>query len=502
MKNIDSFIKGKLKSKKMRVDDFIKETEMSKSTIYRVMKGIQKPSEELIEKIALVLNLNQLEKNELIYYSNISTNSENTSEVGDSIFNMLYGERKGGLNDRIELVYYDGEKYVRYLDEIFEKIASYSLEDSFVCKMRIINCTQESIVSEIIKFGEKLYENDAYMDIEHLISLSTENKVDNVNIFGQILPLMQLDRYILSYSDSAVSFAEGMFNNVVVVDFSYKSEDLGLVSKKLVISILDENLSSCYISDYKSNFSEFFDRNYDSVCRQYKIALDNRKDINILGQTLLELEGKYDSYLFKPNPCYNRIEKEVYMSLSSRMSSEEIGSFIKSLSDINLILGTPNEEQNEVLDSIFDYMDARVGASHERNQVDIFTSKGLEEFVETGRLTDHLSGLPAFNKEEIGRILSNIKKRHLDKSDKYKFYIVKEGYNNEDFVLTVFKDYGFMVEYNHPNKIADNHPYCLLKNKSMGDLFYEFTKTYIPTIGSMSEKNAMKFIDDLISRCS
>src|SRR3712207_7939655 len=81
MKNIDSFIKGKLKSKKMRVDDFIKETEMSKSTIYRVMKGIQKPSEELIEKIALVLNLNQLEKNELIYYSNISTNSENTSEV-------------------------------------------------------------------------------------------------------------------------------------------------------------------------------------------------------------------------------------------------------------------------------------------------------------------------------------------------------------------------------------------------------------------------------------
>src|SRR3712207_3982562 len=231
MKNIDSFIKGKLKSKKMRVDDFIKETEMSKSTIYRVMKGIQKPSEELIEKIALVLNLNQLEKNELIYYSNISTNSENTSEVGDSIFNMLYGERKGGLNDRIELVYYDGEKYVRYLDEIFEKIASYSLEDSFVCKMRIINCAQESIVSEIIKFGEKLYENDAYMDIEHLISLSTENKVDNVNIFGQILPLMQLDRYILSYSESAVSFAEGMFNNVVVVDFSYKSEDLGLVSK-------------------------------------------------------------------------------------------------------------------------------------------------------------------------------------------------------------------------------------------------------------------------------
>src|SRR3712207_6934772 len=89
---------------------------------------------------------------------------------------MLYGERKSGLNDRIELVYYDGEKYVRYLDEIFEKISSYSLEDSFVCKMRIINCAQESIVSEIIKFGEKLYENDAYMDIEHLISLSTENK--------------------------------------------------------------------------------------------------------------------------------------------------------------------------------------------------------------------------------------------------------------------------------------------------------------------------------------
>src|SRR3712207_7412 len=104
MKNIDSFIKGKLKSKKMRVDDFIKETEMSKSTIYRVMKGIQKPSDELIEKISDVLNLNQLEKNELIYYSNISTNSENTSEVGNSIFDMLYGERKSGLNDRIEVV--------------------------------------------------------------------------------------------------------------------------------------------------------------------------------------------------------------------------------------------------------------------------------------------------------------------------------------------------------------------------------------------------------------
>ena len=57
MEDLYSFLKKKLKENNIKIGTFIEMTNMSKSTIYRVMKGYQKPSDELLDLMVEILNL-------------------------------------------------------------------------------------------------------------------------------------------------------------------------------------------------------------------------------------------------------------------------------------------------------------------------------------------------------------------------------------------------------------------------------------------------------------
>lgn len=217
MENLDSFIKKKLKMKKMKIETFITKTGMSKSTIYRVMKGLQKPSDELLDIIADILNLSQLEKRELIYYGNMSTSNEKLSYATDAIFQLLYGKNTSeDFQDNIELVFYDKEKYVRYIDDVFGMIEKVSDSKNFECDIKIINCYKEDAVESVLKFIENISTNSSNYKIEHLVSLSQINQSDNINMLKSIIPLLQVNNYTLFYSEDSVAFNKGFFNNFMI----------------------------------------------------------------------------------------------------------------------------------------------------------------------------------------------------------------------------------------------------------------------------------------------
>lgn len=497
MENLDSFIKKKLKMKKMKIETFITKTGMSKSTIYRVMKGLQKPSDELLDIIADILNLSQLEKRELIYYGNMSTSNEKLSYATDAIFQLLYGKNTSeGFQDNIELVFYDKEKYVRYIDDVFGMIEKVSDSKNFECDIKIINCYKEDAVESVLKFIENISTNSSNYKIEHLVSLSQINQSDNINMLKSIIPLLQVNNYTLFYSEDSVAFNKGFFNNFMILDYSYTDEDGKFNNKQFLISLLDENLSSCYALNSDDNLKEFFYRNYESIASGYTLAVDNRKKLNFLGDLIADLEKKYDVFLFKPNPCYNRIPMEVYRSLIDRTPKEDMEILLSSISDIDI----SGVDSKTALSSLIKYLEDRTNFSKKKKQFDVYTMSGLEEFAKTGMLTDHLNSLPAFTPEEIRAIFESIKSRHLNKKDSFKFYIVTGEYDNKDFVLTAFKNYGLLIEYNDPKCIPDNNPYCIIESKNFGDIFYEFGKMYVPTMITLEEDKAIEYIDSLIEK--
>lgn len=493
MENLDSFIKKKLKMKKMKIETFITKTGMSKSTIYRVMKGLQKPSDELLDIIAEVLNLSQLERRELIYYGNMSTSDEGLSYVPDAILQLLYGNEPN-LQEKIELVFYDKEKYVRYLDDIFEIVHKVSDNRDFKCEIKIINCYKESVIKSILMFVENISKNSHDYSIEHLINLSQTNQSDNISMFNSIIPLLQVNNYSLFYSEESVASSKVFFNNFMILDYSYTDVDEKYINNQFLISILDEDLSSCYALDSDKNLKEFFYRNYEYIAHGYTLAVDNRKNLNFLGDLIAELEKEYDIFLFKPNPCYNRIPIEVYKSIVDRTPEEEINKLLSGISGINI----SHNDTETSLKSLLEYLEARIISSTKKKHFDVYTMRGLEDFAKTGMLSDHLHALPPFTSKEVNIILEAIKARHLNKKDPFKFYILSSEYDNKDFVLTAFKDYGLLIEYNDPKSISDNNPYCIIESKNFGDIFYEFGNMYVPTMISLDEKKALAYIDKLI----
>lgn len=495
MENLDSYLKKKLKSKNMKIDTFIKKTKMSKSTIYRVMKGLQKPSDDLIEKIAEVLNLSQIEKRELIYYSNVSTSDEGLTSARNAVLKLLYDTSIDVHTEDLELIYYDKEKYVRYFNDILHTILKICTKNNFKIDFRIINCNTDFITSSLINFIPKLGKKTDNYCIQHLVSLALDSPKDSINILSEVLPLLQLDNYSLYYNDSSSTGNIGIFNNLLIISYKYEDDNGEIISTHNYISFPEDGLPACYVSRNENYLYEFFDRNYNSLIQEYKLAVNNRKEYEFLGYELAKLENEYEVFLFKPDPCYNRIPIEVYKDIIEKTSKDELKVFLNNLS-------TNNFNDNGTLDfmpELISYLENRIKSSFKNIQVDIFTKKGLEEFAKSGRLSDHLIGLPSFTKEEVKIILEFIKSRHVDKKDPYRFYIVENEYNNNEFILTVFKNYGLFIEYCNPNSHANNYPHCFIEHKELSDIFAEFADNYVPTMITMDTKKSIEFIDSLIT---
>ena len=152
----------------MRVETFIRKTDVSKSTIYRVMKGYQKPSEELLQKMVEVLSLNVLEEQELRYYGNLLNADVDVLNAREAVFNLLYKSDTTPLN-KFELVYYDDEKYIRTFDKVLQNILEEAENENFSIKIRMINCYQDNVINPVYTFASEMMIREKMHKIEHLI---------------------------------------------------------------------------------------------------------------------------------------------------------------------------------------------------------------------------------------------------------------------------------------------------------------------------------------------
>jgi hypothetical protein len=131
--------------------------------------------------------------------------------------------------------------------------------------------------------------------------------------------------------------------------------------------------------------------------------------------------------------------------------------------------------------------------------VDVFTKKGLTEFAKTGRLTDHMYSLPHFNKEEIRAIFENIIQKDRDANDRYSFYILDDGYSNDEIILTALKGHGIIIERTNHKNDANDYTYCIFEHEQLSMAFSDFAENYIPAMLAISKSEALEFINTLLN---
>lgn len=491
MESIEEFLKKKLSDRNLELDKFASLCKTSKSTIYRLMKGSQKPSLKLEEKIFEILNLTTSEKQEFRYLSSV-LNVEGelllTRKEISNFFLKPYVEDEDSTE--IELVYYDGEKYIKTFKKILEDIYSYSTQPEFTCKIKMVNCCNYKVLNPIYSTFCK-FTNVKSVTIQHLINFSKSYSKENITVLKKIIPLISLGFYSVNYCEN--NFTNGAFNDFMLLDYEYHDESDKKVKKSLCIFFLKTGLSECFVVK-DDNLKDFFERAYQSVLNEYKNALISDKSYEFIYDVAFEFENKFDVYLIKPNPCHNRIPNKIYKSLVSRFTEDKLKAFIDNLYKVNLSY----EEAKVKMEELLLFMDFRFKFSYKNTQKDIFTREGLEKFASTGELSDHINNMPSFNKQEVREILEHIKMRNADKKDSYEFFILKENLYNEDLIFLIFKDYGILIEYDSEKYKSSQFAYCLLNQKNLSYAFLDFVDNYIPNMLAMPKQEADEFIDRLI----
>ena len=294
------------------------------------------------------------------------------------------------------------------------------------------------------------------------------------------------------YRDSAKISNFGFFHDLLILNYIYQNESGTLVKIYLVITFLADTLSSCYVVNTE-NMHNFFERNYESLLKGYRLALNNQKFFEDYGMLFLQYEMNHNLYLFKPSICYNRIPLSVWENVVSRHPFTD---FLQSF------LGTNYRSDNyeNHLDEMLLYMETRIKASYLHKQVDIMTMKGMEEFAATGLLLDHLEGLPPFNKEEIKSILQYIKARDLDTEDRYKLHLLESDYNSDTLTIVVGANRGLFIEYASRADSGNEAPYCIIEHKEISNIFVDYAENYIPDMLAVPQEKALDFIDYLIGK--
>lgn len=499
MENLYSFLKKKLKENNIKIGTFIEMTHMSKSTIYRVMKGYQKPSEELLKITNEILNLNSEDQRKLNYYISMIDMDESSIEASNAVKNFLFEPKNMDTKD-IEFIYYkDNEKYMKTFEDIMNSINSSLSGKSAKVNLHIVNSTSENIMNNIFKHIQNFQRNINIKEIEHLVGLTKNQPVKSIKILQNFIPMLEFNNYKVLYTDSLPNSDSTMFNNFILITYFY-IEDGKEKFGYHAISFLEDSIGTCYVGSSKDSIYDMFFRNYSYIKDIYTPAICNSSTSDFKGlMNDIEFEDGRDEnteiYLFKRTPCYKRIPPQIFTNLKNKLVDNNLAiDFVKSINQLNFI---GEQEAYLALDEIEAEMIKRYNKAKSVYTVDILSKNGLMKFVETGRLSDHFDGMPSFSKEEVVIILSDMKRRHLDPKEPYKFHIVGNT-SKTRFVLTVFKEKGFLIEHANEDKKCEFLNYCIIEDLDMCNILYEFAKEYVPTRLAMPDKDAVEYIDTLI----
>ena len=487
---IHEYLKGKLKEKGMKLDHIVEKASFSRSTVYRVINGYQKPSDEFLIEIVDLLNLNIFEQRELQYYSTLTNADGEKASTREEISNFIYLPEQA-KREPLEMIFMDNEKFILTLEEVLSRLL---LLPSFQCEIHLVNCCKNEIIEPFAAFITKLNQSGIDYEAEHFIEFSATHDKDTIVTLARVLPVLCFEKYNVYYRTMGSVEREGLFYDVVFLDYQY-TEDGKTKSKYMVMSFASNGFSTCIVSE-RPMTGDFIRRNMDSVRNQYTLLTNTAARTKTLNESFFELEKTCDKYLFKPNLCYDRIPIIAYMHMLGRTDETQVQAFATAYTQEEV----KKENAMEVMAQQAQLMMERQQASYSHKHIDIMTKSGLAEFAATGRITDHIDGFPEFDGEEIAMSFEEIIRRDKDENDPYCFYIIDDSCYQVDFMIAVFAQYGLYIEHHHMKPEGEHAPYCFLKHEKLSGIFVDFAENYIPTMLAMAKKESYEFLYQLLEK--
>ncbi len=492
--SLGGFLKAKLKDRSMRVDEFLVKSKISRSSFYRILNGAQYPSREMVTSIVSTLNFTGKEIIELDYYMNLMSADANALSASEEITDMLFGGYSVSEKFSRDLIFYDGDRYFRQIEDMTGYLLRESEKKNFACRLKVVNCCRHEIISVIRAGMMEIEKKGCDYEVEHLVGFSDSNLKESVNALHELLPLLALKNYNVRCGEASSSTTEGLMKNTTLLELSWDDEN-GRRVKNLVCANFLEGEASVCASVRDPGMIDYFYRSYENLRKFYINGLIVKKQLHTFSAHVIDMEARGDLVLFKPDPCDSRVPTEVFAHLEKRVSSEDKADFVRSF------VGVEPRNEEEIaffMEQTFEFLREREAHSRDHVQTDVCTMEGMLKFARTGNLSDHVDFIPPFDRTERRMVLESMIKRASDPEDKYKLYILKNNYADPDMLVVAYKDSGVLIENINPIHTTSEMPHCFVENAGLANAFISYGEREIPGRYAISQEETVAFLQSLI----
>jgi len=457
------------------------------------MKGISVMPVEAENKLIAALKMDETERQAFQHLTELTAIDESLLKARHTLDRFVFDLPQTEQSKPVNLVYYDREKYYRSLHEIWNVVLRNVKCPNFSCDIKIVNCVDPVILKQLSNFLEQLFASSISSDVEHLLTFVNKDYEQNLNAFISIitmLPLAVYKNYSAFYNHSNSSVAQSsLFQDTIIIKTAYL-QDENNVLQYYWLSFLNGELSNCaaFQDDY---LYSFLMDNYNHLKKAYTTPLCNSSGMEMHTKALLTIAQDTDAYLLKPNNCYDKIPMECWFSIKDRMYNE-MGALLTGLRDES---GDPAE----AIQFYAEHFQERIKLTYRNKHTDVYCKDGLLEMVQTGKIADHMEGMPPFSPEELRSILEYIRDRNLDPNDSYEFYLTEKNIFDNGLVIVIYKGKGIIVEYTKENrqKTANN---VFIESSELNQIFIDYIENHIPKFHALSKEDATEFINSLINK--
>jgi len=492
------FLTTKLKEAGLPIESLPVMLGVSRSTLYRNMKGTVRMSSAVQAGFTSLLNLNADDEQYFDRLAGLVTVDPTLVEARRVLDRFVLGDDADvEESEVIRLAVYENDTFLRTTTQVYDRIIDLATAEGATATIRVINCTTDVPFHSVATFMEELLTRSDAATAEHLLTLPTNDYAGIVTVITRLLPLLQFNRYTVRYSEAPLvdarldedsaspSNCRTVFANSVSVEIRNGSE-----TTLFLLSFVKAELSSCLIT-YDPSVIEFFRHNYDAVRRHHLAALVDSTDLNFFNDTIANLEEGRNVALIKPNFCLDRIPVSVYGSMVSRLSAEELAFVQTSLAGAG---GDPTL----VLEMVFATMERRVEYSRTNRHIDVCSVQGLTELVQTGRISDHLDFMPSLTADELRVMLAGLQARLNDPEDPYTLYLTREEVFPQGYVVVACEGAGVLFEFDPAEYRKGNCRNLYIANRWLAEVFMDYAVNHIPQVRAMNLDDTNTFLTGLI----
>lgn len=323
------------------------------------------------------------------------------------------------------------------------------------------------------------------VSITHVLHLGTTHCCNAATFVSMFSLLNYANYHVFCSSDELCSQSKAVLSNFVVI---YKIAECG--EEKTHLIKFDNHNDLSILSDQPGGdlyrfFLEQFNKqktNYRSLRRDYENT-DIVDTIISVCDYFLYLETNYPEYMIKQNMCHKMIPPDILYNM---------------FSDANFLGQSQDDPKIQRLISV---VTARFETfiKSEKMKVNLFTKRGLLDFVENGCLSDHCSFLRPFTRAEVKQILQLILQQ-VKENPHFKIYLLKDDYciKNIEFIYLENKMFGLFE-----SSAGYGHDYyeCQIAEKPIIDLMDDFVKNELIKNHTFPESETISFLEQLITTC-